>query len=351
MVGRQLLRVAKNADVGEMLLHRRMSYVDRSSRPVSLVTGAAGFLGSHLVDRLLGEGHLVVGVDNLSTGSIRNLEHVIGTEEHFIFVRGDVTKPLDLPAFHYDYVWHLASPASPKDYRRLSIETMMTNAIGTKNMLDLAAANNAKFLLASTSETYGDPQVHPQSEDYWGNVNPIGERACYDESKRFAEALTMEYYRQYGVNVRIVRIFNTYGPRMQISDGRVVPNFICQALRGEPLTVYGDGSQTRSFVFVDDEIDGIFRAMTCDGTEGEVFNLGNPEECTILEFARIIAELCGVELNVTYKPLPPDDPRKRCPDISKARTALGWAPATPLKEGLRITLDYFASMIRKAVCN
>jgi len=218
--------------------------------------------------------------------------------------------------------------------------------VGTKRMLDLALAHGARFLLASTSEVYGDPQVHPQPEDYWGNVNPVGERACYDEGKRFAEALTMEYHRRYGLDVRIVRIFNTYGPRMQIKDGRVVPNFICQALRGEPLTVYGDGSQTRSFVFVSDEVEGIFRAMTCPGTKGEVFNLGNPQEHTILEFARIIAGICGVELNVAFNPLPPDDPRKRCPDISKARHILGWEPVTPLEEGLRITLDYFLSALR-----
>lgn len=317
-------------------------------RPVSLVTGAAGFLGSHLVDRLLAAGHVVVGVDNLSTGNLENLQHAIEERDRFIFVEGDVTQELDLPPLQYDYVWHLASPASPKDYRRLSVETMMTNAVGTKRMLDLAAAHNARFLLASTSEAYGDPQVHPQREDYWGNVNPVGERACYDESKRFAEALTMEYYRRYGANVRIVRIFNTYGPRMKIDDGRVVPNFIAQALRGQPLTVYGDGSQTRSFVFVDDEIDGIYRAMTYDGTAGEVFNLGNPQECTILELARIVAGLCGVEFNVVHRPLPADDPRRRRPDISKAKRVLGWEPVTPLETGLRMTLSYFSSVLNKA---
>ncbi|GAB6931808.1 SDR family oxidoreductase [Calditerricola satsumensis] len=317
-------------------------------KPVSLITGAAGFLGSHLVDRLLAEEHFVVGVDNLSTGNLKNLDHVISRND-FLFVAGDITGEMELPDLKYDYVWHLASPASPKDYRRLSIETMMVNAIGTKKMLDLALAHNAKFLLASTSEAYGDPQVHPQPEEYWGNVNPIGERACYDESKRFAEALTMEYHRRYDLDVRIVRIFNTYGPRMQINDGRVVPNFICQALRGEPLTVYGDGSQTRSFVFVQDEVEGIFRAMTCHGTKGEVFNIGNPEEYSILEFARLIAQICGVELNVVYKPLPPDDPRKRCPDISKAKRVLNWEPVTPLEKGLRITLDYFSSVLRETI--
>ncbi|WP_460039256.1 UDP-glucuronic acid decarboxylase family protein [Thermaerobacter litoralis] len=332
-------------------MFNKIEHVDQNNQKVSLVTGAAGFLGSHLVDKLLAEGHLVVGVDNLSTGSARNLEHVIGKDERFIFVTGDVTEELELPPLRYDYIWHLASPASPKDYRRLSIQTMMANALGTKNMLDLAVAHKARFLLASTSEAYGDPQVHPQREDYWGNVNPIGERACYDESKRFAEALSMEYYRQYGVDIRIVRIFNTYGPRMQINDGRVVPNFVCQALRGEPLTVYGDGSQTRSFVFVKDEIEGIFRAMTYPGTTGEVFNIGNPEERTILEFARTIAEICGVELNVVYKPLPPDDPRKRCPDITKARIVLRWEPITPLEEGLRVTIDYFAGVMRACFTN
>lgn len=341
--------MSKNVDVGGILLHQGTAVLDQDNQPVSLVTGAAGFLGSHLVDRLLDEGHLVVGVDNLSTGTARNLKHLIGKHERFIFITGDVTEELELPSVRFDYIWHMASPASPKDYRRLSIQTMMANSIGTKNMLDLAVAHNARFLLASTSEAYGDPQVHPQREDYWGNVNPIGERACYDESKRFAEALSMEYYRRFGIDVRIVRIFNTYGPRMQIDDGRVVPNFICQALRGEPLTVYGDGSQTRSFVFVKDEIEGIYRAMTWGGTTGEVFNIGNPEEHTILEFAQIIARICGAELSIVHKPLPPDDPRKRCPDISKARRVLGWEPATPLEDGLRITVEYFSTVLTESV--
>lgn len=315
--------------------------------PVSLVTGAAGFLGSNLVDRLLNEGHLVVGVDNLATGNLKNLEYAISRGNKFHFIEGDITEEINLPPLKYDYIWHLASPASPKDYRQLSIETMLVNSLGTKRMLDLALTQGARFLLASTSEVYGDPEIHPQPEDYWGNVNPIGERACYDEGKRFAEALTMEYHRRYGLDVRIVRIFNTYGPRMQINDGRVVPNFICQALRGEPLTIYGDGSQTRSFIFVNDEIEGIFRAMTYPHTKGEVFNLGNPEERTILEFAQIIAEICGVKLNVVFKPLPPDDPKRRCPDISKAKNILEWEPVTSLEKGLRITLDYFSSALKE----
>lgn len=313
----------------------------KNNNPVSLVTGAAGFLGSHLVDYLLAEGHLVVGVDNLCTGNLQNLEKACACRERFYFLEADITDEIELPSYKYDYIWHLASPASPKDYRRLSIETLMVNSLGTKKMLDLALKHGSRFLLASTSEVYGDPEVHPQPESYWGNVNPIGQRACYDEGKRFAEALTMEYHRRYDLDARIVRIFNTYGPRMKMDDGRVVPNFICQALRGEPLTVYGEGAQTRSFVFVTDEIEGIYRAMTCTGTKGEVFNLGNPEEYSILDFARIISEICGVDFKVEYSPLPPDDPRKRCPDIDKARRLLQWKPGVSLKEGLRITIDDF----------
>jgi nucleoside-diphosphate-sugar epimerase len=259
----------------------------------------------------------------------------------FIFVRADITQEFDLPDLPYGYVWHLASPASPKDYRRLSIETMMVNALGTKKMLDLALAHNARFLLASTSEVYGDPEVHPQPEDYWGHVNPVGKRACYDEGKRFAEALTMEYYRRHKLDVRIARIFNTYGPRMQINDGRVVPNFILQALRGEPLTVYGNGTQTRSFCYVDDLVEGLVRAMILPDLVGEVFNLGNPEEYSVRELAQVIADLCGVPLRVVHLPLPPDDPRRRRPDIARAERILGWTPRTPLTEGLRRTVAHF----------
>lgn len=275
------------------------------SGPVSLVTGAGGFIGSHLVDRLLLAGHRVIALDNLCTGRIDNLQSALSYEDRTFFIKADITEKFDLPDLPVNFIWHLASPASPVDYRRLNIETMLVNSIGTKNMLDIAVNHNAKFLLASTSEAYGDPLVHPQPETYWGNVNSVGERACYDESKRFAETLTLEYYRRYGLDARIIRIFNTYGPRMQISDGRVVPNFICQALRGEPLTVYGDGSQTRSFVFIQDEVEGILRAMFYEHTNGEVINIGNPEEYSINEFAGIVARLCGVKVEVVYKPLPP----------------------------------------------
>ncbi|OPX84715.1 MAG: UDP-glucose 4-epimerase [Pelotomaculum sp. PtaB.Bin104] len=308
---------------------------------VSLVTGAAGFLGSHLVDRLLSKGHQVVGIDNLSTGNPENLKNALSDKKKFHFIQADVTLNPELPELKYDYIWHLASPASPVDYRRLSIETLLVNSAGTKNILDIALRHKAKFLLASTSEVYGDPLVHPQKEDYWGNVNPIGERACYDESKRFAEALTTEYRRRFGLDARIIRIFNTYGPRMRIQDGRVIPNFISQALRGEPLTVYGNGNQTRSFVYIDNEVEGIMRAMFYENTDGEVINIGNPQEYTILEVARIVAQLCRVELNIIYESLPSDDPTRRSPDLSKARALLGWKPSIPFEIGLTKTIDYF----------
>ncbi len=314
------------------------------THPVSLVTGAAGFLGSHLVDRLLFEGHHVVGIDNFCTGSRENLYYARKAGRgKFICIEADILAEFTLPDLNWDYVWHLASPASPVEYRRLSLETMLVNSAGTKKMLDIALKNRAKFLLASTSEAYGDPLVHPQPENYWGNVNPVGERACYDESKRFGEALTLEYHRRYGLDARIIRIFNTFGPRMQVNDGRVVPNFICQSLQGKPLTVYGSGAQTRSFVFVTDEIDGFWRAMLSDNTNGEIINIGNPDEYTVLDFAGIIARLCGVELNVVYKPLPPDDPTRRCPDISKAKRLLGWQPVVPIERGIAATMDYFAT--------
>ncbi|RPF47033.1 dTDP-glucose 4,6-dehydratase/UDP-glucuronate decarboxylase [Thermodesulfitimonas autotrophica] len=310
----------------------------------ALVTGAAGFLGSHLVDKLLAAGCRVVGVDNLSTGNLANLRAAL-KNPLFSFIKADVTENLVLEE-DFDFIFHLASPASPVDYRRLSIETMLVNGLGTKNLLDLALESQAVFLLASTSEVYGNPLVHPQPESYWGNVNPIGPRACYDESKRFAEALTMEYHRRYGCDVRIARIFNTYGPRMRLNDGRVVPNFISQALRGEPLTVYGNGRQTRSFVYVADEIEGLLRLAAAPHAAGEVVNLGNPEEKSILEFAQLVARLVGVECVIEYKELPPDDPTRRCPDISKAQKLLGWQPKTPLEEGLRATIAFFKQELR-----
>ncbi len=313
-----------------------------NGKPVSLVSGAGGFLGSHLVDRLLEAGHFVVGIDSFNTGSLDNLDHALSPNNHFILVQADITEDFQLPNLAYDYIWHLASPASPVDYRRLSIETMLVNSNGTGNMLKVALKNRAKFLLASTSEVYGDPLVHPQPEIYWGNVNSVGERACYDESKRFAEALVFEYHRRYSMNIRIVRIFNTYGPRMRIKDGRVVPNFICQALKNEALTVYGSGSQTRSFAFVDDEIEGIFRAMTYENTNGQVINLGNPEEYTVKELASVVAAICSVKLQIKYGDLPPDDPSKRCPDISRAKELLKWYPSVPLKQGIGRTVAYFA---------
>ncbi len=309
--------------------------------PVSLVTGVGGFLGSYLADRLLFEGHVVVGVDNFCTGNRANLKNAFSYKDKFIFVHADIATQYELPALKYDFVWHLASPASPVDYRRLSIETMLVNSTGTKNMLDTAVKQGAKFLLAGTSEAYGDPLVHPQPETYWGNVNPVGERACYDESKRFAEALTFEYRHRYGLDTRIVRIFNTYGPRMQENDGRVVPNFICRALQGKPLTVYGKGDQTRSFIFVTETIEGIYRAMFYAKTHGEIINIGNPDEYTILKLAEIVARLCGTEMNIVYKPLPPGDPARRRPDISKARALLDWVPTISLERGLNEVINYF----------
>ncbi|HAG06647.1 MAG TPA: NAD-dependent dehydratase [Peptococcaceae bacterium] len=309
----------------------------------ALVTGAAGFLGSHLVDRLLACGCQVVGVDNLSTGNLQNLA-LAKESPLFSFYEADITG-WSPPEDTFEFIFHLASPASPVDYRRLSIETMLVNSLGTKNLLDLALQRGAVFLLASTSEVYGDPLVHPQAETYWGNVNPTGLRACYDESKRFAEVLTMEYHRRYGLDVRIARIFNTYGPRMRPDDGRVVPNFIIQALRGEPLTVYGDGRQTRSFLYVADQIEGLVRLLAAPHAKGEVVNIGNPNETTILEFAKVVAELCGCEYRVEYSELPPDDPARRCPDVTKARQLLGWEPKTSLVDGLRETIAYFREIL------
>ena len=302
-----------------------------------LVTGAAGFLGSHLCDRLLGMGHTVVGMDNMVTGAAVNLAHLDGNPA-FCFVQHDVSTFIDVDGA-LDGVLHFASPASPIDYLQLPIQTLKVGSLGTHNALGLAKAKGARFFLASTSEVYGDPQVHSQTEDYWGHVNPIGPRGVYDEAKRFAEALTMAYHRAHGVDTRIVRIFNTYGPRMRPHDGRVVSNFIVQALRGEPLTVYGDGSQTRSFCYVDDLIEGIVRLFERGGAEP--VNIGNPGEFTVRELAEIVRRLTGARAPVVFQPLPTDDPKQRRPDIGQARALLGWEPRIPLEDGLERTIAYF----------
>jgi dTDP-glucose 4,6-dehydratase len=308
-----------------------------TSPPVAVVTGAAGFLGSHLTDRLLGEQFRVIGIDNLITGNVANIEHLAGNER-FKFIKHDVTNFLYLPGA-VDFVFHFASPASPVDYLEYPIQTLKVGSLGTHNALGLAKEKKARFLLASTSECYGDPERHPQREDYWGNVNPVGPRGCYDEAKRFAEALTMAYHRAHGVDTRIVRIFNTYGPRMRLRDGRVVPNFIAQALRGEPLTVHGDGSQTRSFCYVDDLIEGIWRLA--GSSFHEPVNIGNPDEMTIRAFAEKIVAQTGSKSSVAYHPLPEDDPKVRQPDITRARSLLGWEPRVRLDDGLRRTIEFF----------
>jgi dTDP-glucose 4,6-dehydratase len=302
-----------------------------------IVSGAAGFIGSHMCDRLLAEGHTVVGLDNFLTGSEQNLAH-LARHPGFRFIRQDVTQPTALDGA-IDAVLHMASPASPKDYLEHPIETLDAGSAGTRQMLELARVNNASFLLTSTSETYGDPLVHPQVETYWGNVNPVGPRSCYDESKRFAEAMTMAFHRTHKMRTNIARIFNTYGPRMKLNDGRVVPAFMDQALRGEPLTIFGDGSQTRSFCYVSDLVDGLYRLMQSD--EPYPVNLGNPQEMTILEFAERIRVLTGSKSRIIHEQLPQDDPKQRKPDISKARRIFGWEPRVPLDEGLRQTIQYF----------
>jgi len=307
-----------------------------------LVTGGAGFLGSHLCDRLLGEGYHVTAMDNLITGSIENIAHNF-REPRFEFIKYDVTQYLYLEG-EVDFIFHFASPASPIDYLQYPIQTLKVGSLGTHKALGLAFARGAKFLLASTSEVYGDPEVHPQPEDYWGNVNPIGPRGVYDEAKRFAEALTMAYHRCHAVDTRIARIFNTYGPRMRLSDGRVVPTFVRQALRGEPLTIYGDGSQTRSFCFVSDLIEGVFRLALSD-YHGPV-NLGNPQEMTVLAFAQMIRGLAGSRSEIVFEPLPTDDPRRRRPDISLAKNLFGWEPKVSVEEGLRSTIDFFKDRVR-----
>ncbi len=309
-----------------------------------LVTGGAGFLGSHLCDRLLAEGHTVVAMDNLVTGNTDNIAHLAGNP-HFSFVKHDITNYIYL-AGDLDAILHFASPASPVDYLELPIQTLKVGSLGTHNALGVAKAKKARLLLASTSEVYGDPLVHPQTEEYWGNVNPIGPRGVYDEAKRFAEAITMAYQRYHGVETRIVRIFNTYGPRMRLNDGRVVPNFIKQALNGEALTVYGEGNQTRSFCYVSDLVDGIYRLLLSD--ESLPTNIGNPSEMTILQFAQRINALTGNHGGIIYKPLPKDDPQQRQPDITKARRILGWEPKVELDAGLEETIAYFSGRLGKA---
>jgi dTDP-glucose 4,6-dehydratase len=305
-----------------------------------LITGGAGFIGSHLCDALLAEGHHVVCVDNLLTGSLRNISH-LKKEPAFEFLELDVNRPYD--AGPVDYIFHFASPASPVDYMEHGIETLKVGSLGSFHSLELAKKYSAKYMLASTSECYGDPLEHPQKESYWGHVNPIGPRSVYDESKRFAEAVTAAYRRYHNVDTRILRIFNTYGPRLQLNDGRVISNFMKQALRGEPLTVYGDGSQTRSFCHVSDEVDGILRLAKAN-TPGPV-NIGNPTEFTILECAHVVLRVTGSKSKIAYEPLPQDDPKQRRPDISKARALLGWEPKVSLEQGLKLSMDYFREAI------
>jgi len=304
--------------------------------PRTLITGGAGFLGSHLCEFLLEKGHEVICMDNLSTGSISNIEHI--HNDKFKFIRQDVTEYLYLMG-HIDYILHFASPASPMDYIKMPIQTLKVGSLGTHKALGLAKEKQAVFLLASTSEVYGDPLVHPQKEDYWGNVNPIGPRGVYDEAKRFAEALTMAYHRYHNISTRIARIFNTYGPRMRLHDGRVVPQFIYQVLNNKPLTVYGDGTQTRSFCYVSDMIEGIYRLLVSNLSEP--VNIGNPREVTILEFAEIIQKVWGKRCEIRFEPLPVDDPRTRRPDITRARTLLNWEPIVTIEDGLKKTLEWF----------
>jgi dTDP-glucose 4,6-dehydratase len=306
------------------------------------VTGAAGFLGSHLCDALLGDGHRVVGVDNLSTGNLANLEHLNG-EPRFELIDQDICEPFDVG--RVDYVFNFASPASPVDYMRIGIETLRVGSDGTRNALELARKYEAGFLHASTSECYGDPTVHPQPESYWGHVNPVGPRSVYDEAKRFSEAMVMAYHRYYGVDTRLVRIFNTYGPRLQGSDGRVISNLMMQALQGEDLTIYGEGVQTRSFCYVSDEIDGILRLARSN--EHFPVNIGNPEEWTILECAREVLKATGSSSKIRFAPLPEDDPVQRRPDITKAKQLLGWEPKIDLRAGLKLCIEYFQGLVER----
>ncbi len=310
-----------------------------------VLTGAAGFIGSHLAERYITDGHVVLGIDSVLTGSQRNLK-TVSSNTRFSFLERDVSGTWDeierrVSQESIDLVLHFASPASPVDYLAFPIETMLVNSLGTKNAIEFASRRKARFVFASTSETYGDPLEHPQRESYWGNVNPTGPRSCYDESKRFGEALTAAYRRVRGTDTRIIRIFNTYGPRMRRDDGRVVPNFITQALESKPLTIYGDGSQTRSFCYIDDLVEGIVRCAASTELSGKIVNIGNPEEYTIREFAEIVCEIAGVPLEATACQLPVDDPSRRCPDISRAKAILGWQPRVGLREGLGRTLAYF----------
>ncbi|MCZ7601443.1 MAG: SDR family oxidoreductase [Melioribacteraceae bacterium] len=308
----------------------------------AVVTGGAGFLGSHLCDRLIAEGLKVICIDNLLTGNIANIEHLFGNED-FEFIKHDVTNFIHVPG-QVDYILHFASPASPIDYLKLPIQTLKVGSLGTHKALGLAKEKNATFLLASTSEVYGDPEIHPQSEEYWGNVNPIGPRGVYDEAKRFAEALTMAYHRFHNVDTRIVRIFNTYGPRMRLNDGRALPAFVSQAINGEDITVFGDGKQTRSFCYVDDEIDGIVKLLFSN--IHEPINIGNPVEITIEDFAKEIIQLTGSKSKIVYKDLPVDDPKVRQPNIDKARTLLGWQPKVDRREGVLKTIEYFRKIFK-----
>ncbi len=307
----------------------------------ALITGGAGFLGSHLCDRLLSDGYEVIAMDNLLTGSMSNLEHLLG-RDHFRFVKQDVTEFLHVPG-RLDLILHFASPASPVDYQELPIQTLKVGALGTHKTLGLAREKGSVFVLASTSEVYGDPLEHPQREEYWGNVNPVGPRGVYDEAKRFAEAMVMAYHRYHGIPTRIARIFNTYGPRMRLNDGRALPAFMSQALRGEPITVFGDGRQTRSFCYVSDLVDGIVRLAHSDTSDP--VNIGNPTETTILEFARTVLEVTGSRSEIVYRPLPVDDPKTRRPDITRARELLGWEPVVDLVSGLRKSLPYFEERV------
>ena len=314
---------------------------ETSSQPISVITGGAGFLGSHLTDRLLAEGHRVIAIDSLITGNVANIEHLAGNKSHK-FICHDVTDFIYIPG-KVDFVWHFASPASPIDYLRIPIPTLKVGALGTHNALGLAKDKGAAFILASTSECYGDPLIHPQTEDYWGNVNPIGPRGVYDEAKRFAEAITMAYHRFHGMNTHIVRIFNTYGPRMRLDDGRVVPAFIGQALTGKPLTIFGDGSQTRSFCYVSDLLDGIYRLMMSDFHEP--VNIGNPREMTIRQFAEEILRITGADCQIEHMPLPVDDPKVRQPDITRAKTILSWEPKVDFDKGIRETIEFFRGRV------